>query len=1084
MTTVDERTVSPDSSVEALQAEIARLKKIVQALMDRAERGTDIQGSDFDLFHKAVVLEEQIRARTGSLEAALRENERVNQELHKSEAMYRSVIETMVEGVCFLSARGRIIGVNSAAESILGRSRAELLGSGSLASPWPAIRENGSPFPAEMNPALITLRTGAPQFGVVVGLCKPGNVITWISINSQHVGVIGGGADDQAAVVATFHDVTARKWTEAHDRLRSDILEKLARGMELPALLDALARGVEAEQPGCLASILLVDDDGRLHLGAAPSLPDEFFAPIEAVPIGEGVGACGTAAARGELFVVDDIQQHPYWHDYRDLAARTGVAACWSQPAFDNRGCVVATIAIYAREPRQPNEYDLAYLVHAANLASIAISRHRDERALRMSEAKFAALFSLTPEPMTVARLRDGLILDVSESAACYWGCTRGDLVGRTALPGDIGFWVDLEQRRRWAELIQRDGEAIGFETQIRRPDGVSATVLMYSKVVDINGEPCVISNLHDISDRLAAEEALRKSEAKFSALFSMTPDPLALTRLGDGMVLEASRSFAEFFGYSGEEVVGRTTLPEDLGLWGDAGHRHEWMERLRRDGEVTGFETLMRRKDGVVKPVLVSGKVVEVGGDPCVIAVAHDITEQKQHAEHLEQIAYHDPLTGLPNRLLLHDRLNLVIAQSRRSGSRVAVCYLDLDGFKEVNDRLGHQAGDKVLIEVAGRLLGCVRGGDTVARLGGDEFVVLLSDLADDGECRIALDRLLSAVAEPYVIGAGEYSGISASIGVTLFPSDAVDTDTLVRHADHAMYAAKQAGKNRYQMFDTRLEQRIEVHYSAVREIVESLRAGQLHLHYQPKVDCRLGRVVGAEALIRWQHPTLGLLPPAEFLPLIEDTDLALEVGDWVMRTAVAQAASWQRQGIDLPVSVNAFIRQLLQPGFAGILAALLDRFPDFGRDRLQVEIVETAVINEIDAIRQVMEECRGLGVGFSLDDFGTGYSALSHLRHLPAAEIKIDRSFVGDMIANAEDLAIVEAVIGLGRAFDRRVVAEGVQTPAHIARLLTLGCNLMQGYALAQPMPEADLLGWLGRFHPDPAWRAGVAQETRHAS
>jgi diguanylate cyclase (GGDEF)-like protein/PAS domain S-box-containing protein len=422
---------------------------------------------------------------------------------------------------------------------------------------------------------------------------------------------------------------------------------------------------------------------------------------------------------------------------------------------------------------------------------------------LGKSQAKFAAISSLMAEPTTLVRLRDGLVLDVSCSAAKYWGCPRAQLIGRTTFPDDIGFWTDVQQRNRFVELLRRDGMVRGFENQIRRRDGTTATVLMYSRIVDIGGEPYVFSNLHDISSRQAADEALRKSEAKFAALFSLMPDPTALTRLSDGKVLDASRRFAEFFGYARDDVIGRRTLPDDIGVWVDGEHRRKWKDALDQHGEVHGFETSMRRKDGSIVTVLVSGKVIEMGGEQCVIAVAHDITEQKQHAKYLEQIAHHDPLTGLPNRILLGDRLCQAIAQSQRAGTWVAVCYLDLDGFKAVNDSLGHEVGDQVLVEVANRLVASVRGGDTVARLGGDEFVILLTGLTGDEECRMTLERLLQSVSMPYGNGGGEPGSISASIGVTVFPNDPANPDTLLRHADHAMYAAKQAGKNRFHIFE-----------------------------------------------------------------------------------------------------------------------------------------------------------------------------------------------------------------------------------------------------------------------------------------
>jgi diguanylate cyclase (GGDEF)-like protein/PAS domain S-box-containing protein len=1047
--------VSPDDS--GLPAEVERLHKVIAALVDRAEGGSNERGSEFNLFEMSVILEDQVKARTKALESALAENERIRRDLSKSEAKFSAIFSLMPDPIALTRlADGVLLDVSDSFAKFFGYRHDEVVGRSTAADIRLWVHAEHRRQWKEL------LERDGEVAGLETSLRRKDGSIVTVLISGQIVEI-----DGERCVIANAHDITERKQSDVRERLRSDILEKLARGMELPALLDTLARGVEAQQPACLASIMLVDDEGRLRIGAAPNLPESYLAALDGRQIGDGVGSCGTAAFRGELVVVDDIQNHPYWVRCRSLAASAGLAACWSQPVFDARGSVVATIAMYSRTSRGPSINDIAYLLHAANVASIAISHHRDEKQLRM------AMQTLQTTRECVYWIdQDGRMLYVNPATEQELGYTSKELLQMSIPDIDPNTPPDL-----WGpegELTRRlNSEGLRkFVTAHRHRDGHLIPIEVDSDAFHYDGQTYFIAIVRDISARLAAEDALRKSEAKFSAIFNLTPDPIALTRLADGVVLEVSRSFARYFGYSPDQVVGRSTLPGDLGLWVEAKHRRRWQEQLQRDGEVIGYETPMRRADGSIMTVLISGKVVDLAGEQCVIADIHDITEQKQHAEHMEQIAQHDSLTGLPNRLLLSDRLQHAIAQSQRNGTHLAVCYLDLDGFKEVNDRLGHDAGDQLLVDVATRLSISVRDADTVARLGGDEFVILLCGLLNDQECRLALDRLLQACSAPYVIGSGEQSSISASIGVTVFPSDSVDPDTLLRHADHAMYVAKQAGKNRYQMFDTGLEQRIEARHATLRQLASALKAGQFQLYFQPKVDCRLGRIVGAEALIRWQHPTLGRLSPAEFVPLIENSDLALDVGAWVIRETLDQIVRWRKDGVDIVVSVNAFIRQLVHPDFVGALAAVLAEFPDVAPSCLQIEIVETAALNELESIRQVIEECRTLGVAFSLDDFGTGYSTLAHLRHLPATEIKIDQSFVGQMLAGGEDLVMVEAVIGLGRAFGRSIVAEGAETPAHIGRLLELGCDVMQGYALARPMAAGDFQRWAAEFRPDPLW------------
>ena len=444
------------------------------------------------------------------------------------------------------------------------------------------------------------------------------------------------------------------------------------------------------------------------------------------------------------------------------------------------------------------------------------------------------------------------------------------------------------------------------------------------------------------------------------------------------------------------------------------------------------------------------------------------DVSQLIAQEQRLKLQAHFDILTGLPNRVLFSDRLDQALAHARRHREDLAVCMLDLDGFKLVNDRFGHPSGDLLLKQVARRLHESLRGDDTAARLGGDEFALLIGDLKTSGQCEQVVKRILEAVGAPYVIEGTEVC-ITASVGVTLFPGDTVDPDQLLRHADQAMYKAKQAGKNRFSIFDPTLESRARANFGLVRKIEDALERREFALYYQPKVDCRAGRVVGLEALIRWNHPVLGLRMPGEFLPLVENEDVIVSIGDWVIAEALRQQASLRAAGHELTISVNIAARQLVHREFAERLEAVLSAG---GRDRLEIEILESAALEDISTVSSLITSFQQRGIRFALDDFGTGYSSLVHLKRLGADVLKIDQTFVRDMLDDPGDLAIVQGVVGLAGAFRRDVVAEGVEDMEHVRMLLAVGCDVMQGYGISRPLPAESLRWWLDAFTPDPLW------------
>jgi len=555
------------------------------------------------------------------------------------------------------------------------------------------------------------------------------------------------------------------------------------------------------------------------------------------------------------------------------------------------------------------------------------------------------------------------------------------------------------------------------------------------------------------------------------ASVFSYAREGILITD-NKGCIVEVNAMFTQITGYSREEALGQN--PRTLLSSG----RHDQaffaarIRALQEDGHWVG-EVWNRRKNGEIFVEMLTISVVRdaAGAVLNYVALFTDITPLKKHQDELEHIAHYDALTGMPNRVLLADRLQQAMLQSQRRNTALAVAYLDLDGFKPVNDQYGHEVGDQLLVTLSQRMRASLRESDTLARIGGDEFVVLLVDIGERRDCEQLLSRLLQAAATPVRLD-GAILQLSASIGVTLYPQDNADADQLVRHADQAMYLAKQAGKNRFHLFDVAQNAAIQIQRESLQHIRVALDRQEFVLYYQPKVNMRTGAIIGAEALIRWQHPERGLLSPAAFLPVIEGQPISVEIGEWVIQTALAQIALWRDAGLDIGVSVNIGALQLQQPGFVARLGTLLAAHPTVPAQSLELEILETSALEDMAQISQVMHACQAIGVRFALDDFGTGYSSLTYLKRLPAELLKIDQSFVRDMLTDVDDLAIVKGVIGLASAFRRSVIAEGVETVAHGQTLLALGCDLAQGYGIARPMPAADLPGWARQWCPDASW------------
>jgi diguanylate cyclase (GGDEF)-like protein/PAS domain S-box-containing protein len=639
------------------------------------------------------------------------------------------------------------------------------------------------------------------------------------------------------------------------------------------------------------------------------------------------------------------------------------------------------------------------------------------------------------------------------------------EILGRSVLEWTAQY--EIERHDKAIAQCAIDGFIRNLVIDYVDRNGRTTPIEINATVIGEGAQAQILSLCRDITERKVSQANLQLA----ANVFSHAREGIIITD-ASGTIIDVNEAFARITGFGREEALGQNPriLKSDRQdpafyelLWHDLTEQGHWSGEIwnrHRDGEVYAeFLTISSVRDA-------SGAVQQYVG------LFSDISAMKEHQIQLEHIAHFDALTHLPNRVLLADRLQQAMAQSQRRGQQLAVAFLDLDGFKTINDQHGHDAGDQVLIKLAQRMKQALREGDSLARLGGDEFVAVLIDLEDLAASRPLLSRLLEACSQPVRVGDLSLQ-VSASLGVTFYPQPQdIDADQLLRQADQAMYQAKLSGKNRFHFFDAEQDSSIRGHHESVERIRLALDNQEFVLHYQPKVNMGSGQIIGAEALIRWQHPEKGLLAPAVFLPVIEDHPLAVSIGEWVIDTALTQMQAWQAAGLDFGVSVNIGARQLQQSDFVDRLKFILAKHPQVNPASLELEVLETSALEDIAQVSQVIEDCAQIGVTCALDDFGTGYSSLTYLKRLRVAMLKIDQSFVRDMLEDPDDLAILQGIIGLAASFKRHVIAEGVETVAHGSLLMQLGCELGQGYGIARPMPAAQMPQWATEWQPDVVW------------
>ncbi len=648
----------------------------------------------------------------------------------------------------------------------------------------------------------------------------------------------------------------------------------------------------------------------------------------------------------------------------------------------------------------------------------------------------------------------------LNDACAGITGMSRSMLLaeGRNAYDA----LIHVEDRERFLTAIA-DAAAISgrysVDYRLNARDGTRRWVTEKGVVVTLpDGDVVMEGIVEDITERKAAEVALQEAEKRYHSLFENAIEGIFRTT-PDGHYLDANPALARIYGFDSPEALIEGLRDISRDLYVEPQRRDEFMRIIRARGAISGFESQVQRRDGSV--IWISENARAVFDDEGTVThyegTVEDITELKRYQSRIEHQASYDALTGLANRSLLKDRLQQAILAAAGYGTRLAVVFADLDRFKLINDSLGHHVGDELLRVMAQRFTACVREYDTVARLGGDEFVLILNGQGEPGTIGARMKRVLEVASQPWRTAHGDFQ-LTCSLGVALYPDDGADAATLLRHADSAMYRAKERGRGNIQFFTPELNARITERLELESSLRRALERGQFRLHYQPRVDLATRRIVGCEALVRWQIPGRGIIGPDRFIPIAEETGLIAAIGRWVLDTACVECRSWQLQGLaPMTVSVNVSARQFRQPDFVQTVADALHRSgldPQF----LELELTESVVMHDAEHIIATLREIKNLGVQIAVDDFGTGYSSLSYLKRFPVDRLKVDGSFVDDIATDTDDAAIVRTIIALGHSLGLKVVAERVETGEQLEFLRNNACDEVQGFYFYKPMPADE--------------------------
>ena len=832
-------------------------------------------------------------------------------------------------------------------------------------------------------------------------------------------------------------DRTSRLIIAATDKSR------LMDPMPPPGMVPAIDRF----QQGFEGPLVYTNSHGTEILGAAKGVPLANWRVVSNLPTEEAFSPIRDMRQRmliATLLLTVLAGTLTWWALRRQLAPIIDTAKTLASMSDTNQPLQALPVARYD---------EIGQMVTGFNRLLKALSSR--EKSLQASESRFRNFFEQNTSVMLLTEPVSGEIIDANLAAIDYYGYTKAQLMQMNissinTMPAEL-----IAEKRQSAMR----GERRAFSFTHRLASGELRDVEAHLSPIESEGRPLIFSIMHDITERKKTNEALKESEEHYRAIYEASQDFISINRLSDWVFLDINQPFLDVMGYARDELIGHTS--KELKFWAHPQDQQQFKETLQRDGKCHNFETPYRTKSGQLIWVLASSSIVQLGGIACVYSVTRDITERKLAEEKINELAFFDQLTNLPNRRLLLDRLRQSMNASMRSGQYGALLLIDLDNFKTLNDTLGHDTGDRLLKQVAQRLVTCVRSEDTVARLGGDEFVVILSNLslAEDtaaSQTEIVGDKIITALNQVYELGDVVHHS-TPSIGANLFLGQRTELDTLLKQADIAMYRSKKEGGNTLRFFDSDMETVVMKRAALENDLRTAIDERQFVLHYQAQVSG--SRLLGAEALVRWQQPARGLVSPAEFIPLAEDTGLIIPLGQWVLEAACNQITAWAERPefAHLTISVNVSAHQFRQDNFVENVLMVL-RNTHANPQRLKIELTESSLLNNVDSVIEKMYALKAKGVGFSLDDFGTGYSSLSYLKQLPLDQLKIDQSFVRDILVDANDAAIAKTIIVLAQSFGLNVIAEGVETEEQRDYLSIVGCHSCQGYFFSRPLPIDD--------------------------